>query len=237
MKFAVLITAHNEENYIGNVLTSLEAQTVARSSFDVVVVDNASSDRTAEIAKNWGAIVVSEPKKGIPFALNCGYSYIQNASYDWVLQTDADAVVSSKWVESFINAAKSGRYVGLTGPVYFNDIPAILQVFTRSFYGLFITVQRFLGGYTQFTGSNMAMDMKAYQSLGGIDTTYFISADVELSKRFSTLGRIGYSNGMVVGVSSRRLRKQPLKALYLYARGLFDAIRGKSSTIRLDDVR
>ncbi|PIZ46019.1 hypothetical protein CO180_00015 [candidate division WWE3 bacterium CG_4_9_14_3_um_filter_41_6] len=237
MKYAVLITAHNEEAYIGAALKALDAQTVPRSSFDVVVVDNASTDRTAQIAKDGGAVVISEPKKGIPFALKAGYDYVFSQGYEWVLQTDADSQVSPLWVESFVTRAEKNDVVGVTGPVYFNDIPSVLKFLTLSGYKAFVLLQAYIVGYYQFTGSNMAMNMSAYQSIGGIDTSYLISADVDLSRRLAKIGKIAYVSAMSVGVSSRRIRKQPLRALKMYAKGLYSAIRGKSSTIELDDVR
>jgi len=89
----------------------------------------------------------------------------------------------------------------------------------------------------QFVGSNMAMRLSTYQQIGGVDMSFQISADVDLSKRMQKVGKIAYLLDMKVGVSSRRFKKQPLRALYLYARGLADTIRHKSSTIELDDVR
>ena len=61
MFISVVIPAYNEENYLDRCLRSLREQRYPTSQFEVIVVDNASTDATAEIARRFGARVVSEP--------------------------------------------------------------------------------------------------------------------------------------------------------------------------------
>ncbi|NBY56865.1 MAG: glycosyltransferase, partial [Actinobacteria bacterium] len=51
---SVIVAAHNEERYIGRCLRSLLAQTFPRAKFDIIVVDDGSTDRTSAVLKTFG---------------------------------------------------------------------------------------------------------------------------------------------------------------------------------------
>ena len=218
--FAVLITAYNEEKYLGQALSSIKNQVGLPTPFAIIVVDNASTDKTSDIAKEHGAIVVSEPQKGIAYALKAGYDYVISEGYDWVIQTDADSAVSNHWVASVVKVMDDPDIVGATGPTYFYDNSPIVKFFSGGVFAVFVWVQRLLTGTMQFVGSNMAMRLSTYQQIGGVDMSFQISADVDLSKRMQKVGKIAYLLDMKVGVSSRRFKKQPLRALIYMHGGL-----------------
>ena len=69
---SVVIPAYDEEKYLPRSLASLDSQTYPRPRFEVIVVDNASTDRTAEIARAHGARVVREERKGVGRARQSG---------------------------------------------------------------------------------------------------------------------------------------------------------------------
>lgn len=83
----VIIPAFNEELALPAVLESLRQ----RDEFDVVVVDDGSTDRTADVARSGGAVVLSLPfNLGIGGALRCGFRYAVDAGYERAVQFDAD---------------------------------------------------------------------------------------------------------------------------------------------------
>ena len=92
MKYYIVIPAHNEQDLIGLTLQSLVSQTVLPSK--VVVVNDNSTDKTAEIASSNGASVVFEPRRGYGSACLCAISYLKNKNYpdpiDLVVFLDAD---------------------------------------------------------------------------------------------------------------------------------------------------
>jgi glycosyltransferase involved in cell wall biosynthesis len=67
---SVIIPAFNEEEFLGNCLLSLKKQDF--KDFEIIVVDNNSTDKTGEIAKKFGVILVSEKNQGVAFARNIG---------------------------------------------------------------------------------------------------------------------------------------------------------------------
>ncbi len=89
MKLSVVIPAYNEEKGIGPTLDSIPVQELSDLGYDVekLVVNNASSDKTAEIAKRHGAIVIDQPKRGYGNAYKAGF---QNAQGDIIATGDAD---------------------------------------------------------------------------------------------------------------------------------------------------
>lgn len=95
MKVSVVIPAFNEEENIGDCLDSINKQT--EKAYEIIVVDNNSADRTAEIAKEYGAHVVREDKKGIISARNRGFD---EARGDIIVRTDADTIVPFNWISS-----------------------------------------------------------------------------------------------------------------------------------------
>lgn len=74
-KIALIIPAHNEEKSIGRVLAKVPAMVS-----ETVVVDNHSSDRTGEVARNAGATVLQEPRKGYGYACLKGIEYLAKKS-------------------------------------------------------------------------------------------------------------------------------------------------------------
>ena len=87
-KVVVIIPALDEEDSIGRVLADIPRDAVS----DVIVVDNGSSDSTAEVAARGGAAVAREEKKGYGYACLRGMDYIKNLSYlpDIVVFLDGD---------------------------------------------------------------------------------------------------------------------------------------------------
>ena len=84
MRIAVIIPALNEAQSLPAVLKDLS------SEFEIVVVDNGSTDATAEVARNHGVTVISEPKQGYGTAVLAGMSYLAPNPPDVVCILDAD---------------------------------------------------------------------------------------------------------------------------------------------------
>src|SRR5437588_6174240 len=119
MRFSVVIPAYNEGQYLPRLLDSIE---VARSNYsggpaaiEVIVADNDSLDRTAEVAAAQGARVVTVKKRRIAAARNGGG---HAARGDIVCFIDADSAVHPQTFDAIDKAISSGRYVaGATGVV------------------------------------------------------------------------------------------------------------------------
>jgi glycosyltransferase involved in cell wall biosynthesis len=103
MKSVVLMPAHNEETAISGVVKE-----VSNLGFVVVVVDDGSSDKTSETAKNAGAIVIkNQINMGKGLALRKGFEYIlSNMDFDVIITMDADGQHEPSSLSDFIKKAE-----------------------------------------------------------------------------------------------------------------------------------
>jgi len=110
--FSVIVPAFNAERTLGACLDSIHRLDPAPNQ--VIVVDDASSDRTAEIAEASGAQVLrSEKNVGQGVARNLG---ARLATSEFLAFTDADCVVSPGWLSTFESGLSEGRFCGVSGP-------------------------------------------------------------------------------------------------------------------------
>jgi glycosyltransferase involved in cell wall biosynthesis len=88
---SVIIPCHNEEESIAKVLKGFHKGMLAKEAFhfDLIVVDNNSTDRTAEIARQAGATVISETRKGKGHAMRTGFQHIAPDA-EYVVMIDGD---------------------------------------------------------------------------------------------------------------------------------------------------
>jgi glycosyltransferase involved in cell wall biosynthesis len=89
---SVVIPAYNAAHTIGGTLKALQAQSDA-PEFETIVVDNASTDDTAHVARQCGATVLYEQRRGPAAARNCG---LRHASGEIIAHLDADTVPSRR---------------------------------------------------------------------------------------------------------------------------------------------
>lgn len=109
MKKGILLPAYNEEKTIGKVIR--ECKCYCKEAF-ILVVDDGSKDKTAEIARKEGAYVIShEINKGKGEALKTGLKYFKKHGYDAVVIIDADGQYSARYIPKFFSALKSADLV------------------------------------------------------------------------------------------------------------------------------
>jgi glycosyltransferase involved in cell wall biosynthesis len=118
-RILIVVPAYDEEQNIGGVIADVRAVV---PEADVLVVDDGSSDETAEAARRSGASVVSHPfNLGYGVALQTGFKYALLHGYDYVVQMDADGQHEAKSVVDLIEEARKGdadvilgsRFLGL----------------------------------------------------------------------------------------------------------------------------
>jgi len=151
MKLAFVIPAYNEEALIGKCVESVLAE-VKRSGRDceIVVVNNNSTDRTAEIAAAAGARVVDEKQKGIVSARDAGF---HATTAELVANIDGDTMVTPGWLDIvFDEFEKDPRLVCLSGPYVYYDLNPWQRFLTGAFYGL-TTLIYWLNRYVLRVGS------------------------------------------------------------------------------------
>lgn len=113
---SVIIPAYNEQDFLARCLKSLQQQKDA-PIYEVIVVDNNSTDNTAQIAKSYKAKVIKEPIKGVMHARQAG---LQVAKGEIIVTTDADCFYKPYWLSNIYKTYQSNpNIIGLAGHYYF----------------------------------------------------------------------------------------------------------------------
>jgi len=108
---SVVIPAYNEEHRLGPTLARIEQYLSAQGyAFEVLVVDNASKDRTAEVAREAGVEVIAEPRRGKGAAVKTG---MLAARGEYVLFSDADLSTPIEEVEKLLAELRAGADVAI----------------------------------------------------------------------------------------------------------------------------
>lgn len=234
---SIVIPAYNEEAQISKVLNSLSQQK-ADFQFEVIVVNNGSTDSTTDIAssyKNRLAIsVINELKKGRGSARAAGFAV---AKGDIILSTDADAVVPSDWIEKMIEHFKNPKIIAVTGIFRIQDCSFITNSIFNIISFLSTYLYRMIFGYFWVCGANFAVRKNAYRTVGGFSKIANGMEDVELSSRLRKHGKIIFDPNLIVITSGRRLKGRFLQGLYEYLRSFVDFNLLNKKQIYLNDIR
>src|SRR4030042_2714912 len=132
---SVGIPAYNEEAYLLSCLESIKNQDYA-AEYEVIVVDNASTDNTAQIARDWGARVVYESKQSPACARQKG---AEVATGKIIAFIDADTRAPTHWLSTIVGRFLCEPEVGsLLGPAALSDAGRFSKITT--YIGNFLTV-------------------------------------------------------------------------------------------------
>ena len=202
-RISVVIPAFNEEELLPRCLAALADQARALQA-EIIVVDNASTDRTAELARQAGATVVHEPRRGYVFALGRG---LATARGSVIAVTDADSMVGPRWLAGILAALEQPDVAGVTGPVAYEG-SAYLTWCAKSMPH-------------ELWGANMAFRKADLEATGGLDMDVNLGADIHLDAQMRRRGRIVFAPEVVVTTSSRRFVAQPVRQSVLFTVNYF----------------
>lgn len=199
---SVVIPSYNDADMLGRCLAALGTQT--RPADEIVVVDNASTDRTCEVAVAAGARVVEEPVRGIFPATATGFDAARG---ELLLRLDADSVPPPTWVEDVIARFHADpRLDALSGPGRFYGSNQAIHWTAEHFYlGAYRVVVAAMLGHPVLYGSNLAIrttvwrDAEPRTHRGRAD----VHDDLDLSMNLPPGTAICFDPELVVGVSAR----------------------------------
>ena len=181
MKLSIVICSYNRAQYIGDALDSLYKQTTSLSDFEILLVDNNSTDGTPEVYKSWREIhpegnfqYLTEHQQGASFARNTGAAHAQS---DWLCFMDDDAVAFPDFVANIIkHTQEKPTIVGFGGkiiPKYIPEKPVWMSYYVSSLVGNFdyspVPCAFKKGKYP--LESNMVIKKSVFDQIGGFNTT------------------------------------------------------------------
>ena len=246
MKISFVIPAYNEEAGIGRCLTALMKEARRKPyTVEVIVVNNASTDKTKEIvlADFPDVLVVDEPKKGLVNARQAGYLA---ATGEIIANVDADTKLPEGWLDTVVEAfTENPKLAALSGPYIYYDLSRITNFFVRAYYflgylgGLFsyYVLRR---GWTMLQGGNFVLRKSALDAVDGFDTDFdFYGEDTAIARRIGKAGDVVFTFQLPMYTSGRRLAEEGLfRMAYKYGMNhLWTIFFHKPYTKTYQDIR
>lgn len=180
MQAVAVIPAHNEVETIGQVINETSPNVA-----EVVVVDDASSDGTATIARDHGASVIEHTiNTGVGGALRTGYRYAIRNDYEYIIQIDGDGQHDPAYIPELLEAATECDMV--IGSRYLNESHRNYPWIRRLGIPFFTTFINQLGGIgiTDVTSGYRVYRVPALeQIIHRTDTHWAVEQTLEAAKR------------------------------------------------------
>lgn len=210
---SVIICAYNAERTMRACLESLTRLNYV--NFEVVIVDDGSRDRTAEIAIDYPQFrLIRQPNKGLSEARNVG---LRAASGEIIAYTDSDCVVDPDWLTLIVRTMSEGGFDGCGGPNYAPHEEGRVEACVAASPGAPCEVLLAADRAEHLAGCNMVFSKAALTAIGGFDPRFTAAGDdVDVCWRLLDAGyRLGYCPAAFVW----HFRRNTTKAYYRQQRG------------------
>lgn len=181
---SVVIPARNEQQWITAALAALENQTLAGEQYEIVVVDNGSTDNTCDLVEQSGARLLKEPKPSAYHARNLA---IRHTNSQWVAFTDADCIAEPDWLANLLATANQhDAWIvgGLTRYDIVNDNLGNRLLWETHQPDL---LRQTIETYNCVAGGNMFVRRSAFEQFG-LFRVIRSGSDIEFSKRLAANG-------------------------------------------------
>ncbi len=185
----IIIPARNEENNIVILLADLIKQTVPKNFYEVIVVDDLSTDKTAAVVQqfidehpgiNFKLLVQSDEEPHTTFKKKAIEHGIEKSTGDLIITTDADCRVGEKWLETLLLYYEKHKPAMMVGPVsFYNESGLFEKMQTPEFLSLIaITAGAIqVGKPIMCNGANLAYEKDIFYKAGGYGADKFSSGD------------------------------------------------------------
>jgi glycosyltransferase involved in cell wall biosynthesis len=216
MKISFVIPAYNEAAWIERCLQHISDAVAAcrrkeSIEFEVeyVVTDNNSTDDTARLAEQAGALIAFEPVNQISRARNTG---ARAASGDWLIFIDADCELSAGLLGDVLSLIDSGEYLGCGSLVAMGDMPGSAR--------WLLVVWSWLSARLNWAaGSFVACRADVFATLGGFSEQLYVAEEIDFSRRIKKYARQRRGKFTVLRehplqTSNRKVRLYSTRELY-----------------------
>jgi len=238
-----IIPAFNEEKTISSTLESISNQR-ALADFEILVVDNGSTDNTAKVAASHPRtkVIKYTAMKGPAATRNEG---ARHAKGEILVFFDADVIVPQDWPQKMLEIfQKNPKMVAVSGPYKYLEFNLIQRLLEKIAYWLFLFpigfVLRKAKVGTVMLGGNLVVKKWAFDKIGGFDAKIkFYGDEANLSRRLIKIGDITFRRKLWVVSSARRFLKEGFaKTQWLYTKNFFsELLFHKVATKSHTDVR
>ena len=196
-----IVPAYNEEHELSDTLTAIrDAASAAGRPYEVIVVDDASTDATAKIASDAGAKVIPINRRHIAASRNAGARAAQG---EYLFFVDADTRISEAHVTGGIAALENGFAGGGARVAMDGFVPVWGRLLLRGFSSVYFGLNLGAGAFLFTTRRN-------FDVVAGFDEQYFAGEEVYFSLELKKVGGFKVLREPVV-TSARKLRMYPAK--------------------------
>lgn len=201
---SVVVPVRDDARELQGLLEALGRQT--RPPREIIVVDNGSRDRSAEVAREAGCTVIHEATPGIPAAAAAGYDAARG---DLIVRCDADSRPGPGWIAAHERAHARGgrRAVIVTGPSWFL-LPAPLGALAAAMYlGMYMLATGAALGHLPAFGTTMSMRRQWWRSVReSVSRSEEVHDDMDLSFQVGPGEHVRLAWSARVAMSPRALR-------------------------------
>lgn len=234
---SIVIPAYNEEDYIEACLKSLAWQKT-KHKFEVIVVDNNSSDKTGEIARKFkdrlNIRVVVEKQQGRGVARWRGF---EEAKGEIIFSTDADTILPEDWIERFMKYFQNEEIVAVTSLCNIDEPSKIDKAVFKFFVLLANEGHRIALGHYWMSGFSYAIRRETYIKAGKINKDLDALDDIDLGRRVKKLGKIKLVRNLPVLSSSRRFKNGVATGLLEYVKPFLKVAILKNKGFKMENSR
>ena len=217
-----IIPAYNEELELSSTIAAIRAAASGVSQpYEIIVVDDASADATAEIAAMAGARVVSINRRHIAASRNAG---ARAARGEYLFFVDADTRINRTHIAEPIAALEAGYSGGSARVLTDGFVPLWGRILVRIFCTVYFGLNLGAGAFLFTTRRN-------FDAVGGFDEQYFIGEEVYFSLALRKLGRFKVLREPIL-TSGRKLRMYSMRRVLVR---LFSIIIGGPRAARSRD--
>ena len=185
------------------------------------MVNNASTDRTREVALRYpGILVVDEPRKGLTFARQAGFAA---STGDLIANVDADSRLTAGWVIKVLNTFAEAEaatkletqrpLAALSGPLVYYDLTPqqrrLVHIFYMSAWTTYAINRYILRVGSMVQGGNFVVSRGSLEAIGGFNTTIsFYGEDTDIARRLNDVGQVRFTFDLKMSSSARRLKSE-----------------------------
>ena len=176
---SIIIPARNAGDTIKECLESINRLNFPKEKIETIIVDNGSIDSTVEIAKTYGAKILSEPLLNVGALRNAG---VKAASGEIIAHTDSDCILPCDWLTKALKVLDKHE-VGAVGGGY--NVPNDASLLEKAWVS---TQKREVRETNYLPGGNFILQKKTFDKIGGFDENILAGEDDELSLKIRSFG-------------------------------------------------
>jgi glycosyltransferase involved in cell wall biosynthesis len=196
-----IIPAHNEEHELPATLAAIRAAASGlQQVWEIIVVNDASTDSTPQIVEEAGARIVSINRRQIAAVRNAGARAAQG---EYLFFVDADTRINRAHVIDAMAAMEAGYAGGSARVAMDGFVPIWGRMLLRGFSSVYFGLNLGAGAFLFTTRCN-------FDAIGGFDEQYFVGEEVFFSLELRKLGRFKVLREPIL-TSGRKLRMYPAK--------------------------